>query len=148
LGTRVALVKLPGEARMRALVTSQVGIVLLAAASQGCSVVGLGVGAAIPRYEDLRPATFEHVSPGDELRVTTEDGRTSEGKFVGASTERAILSTDKGTRTLENAHVAGVERRIGSQAGAGFGLGFVLDVTMIGMGAIALHGQKPQFGTR
>lgn len=87
----------------------------------GCTFIGMGIGAAVPRY-----AATDSPTAGDRVRVHTDDGRVVEGEVA---LDGRVLPSD-GSAPVSPDHVTRLERRE-SNAGAGAAIGAALDVAWI-----------------
>lgn len=127
-----------------------IGVLLCAASSNACTLIGLGTGAAIdaiPGPYDTRPANA-HVSfaPKQRVMVWLANGERVEGRYLGAfgpnprDPETYLIVDAGGTPKVlatSNIRALGVE-----QPGKGwlYGgvIGLAVDVTLVVMATIAL----------
>jgi len=134
-------------------------VVLSAGSTEACSLVGLGVGAATPKYQSLpeRPADtwMEELHSGDIIRVRrhvvqsyeTAGLGTSEwidGRYEGIRDQKLLILVD-GSRELEPAEipltdVTDVKVRRGSHWVTGLLVGAVVDAVVVGFVAATTVG--------
>ncbi len=90
----------------------------------GCTFVGLGVGAATPRY-----VPTETVSAGDDVRVDTGSAEVT-GDVVATNPSGLAIAT--GERVIEVPHktTKAIKRRSGTNWFTGLAIGFAIDVTV------------------
>lgn len=99
--------------------------------SSGCTLIGAGIGAAVPNYEPVLP---ESAHEGARVVVTTADNKELEGTFVTGDREVATLID--GHRRFTTS-VARMRERRGSYWALGAGIGASLDVVVAILGVVA-----------
>ena len=96
----------------------------------GCMVVGLGVGAGMPRYSAADPRSLDMIAPGAEVRV--EVGmRAFEGEYAGL--ELGTLNLRKPGGAIQALRFEGIQAigvKDGNYAGEGFLVGLAVDVAV------------------
>lgn len=142
------------------------GLTVLLMLAQSCTLVGLGVGSAIRRYEPVR---WGGVRRGDDLRVTLR-GPTPKarervhGEVVGTDplvlrtritatarrdqTLRARSIPTADDRILEWNEIARIERDQGSYWTMGLGIGLVVDLVGIAVFAFRKAADDPNAASR
>lgn len=130
--------------RARALLLS--ALALTTPATGGCTLIGLGLGSATPKYETVSPP-YASLEPGAEVRVEpkTAEGRERAGNrehlygtYAGARDGVFEIDTKTGTWSFRQGDVAAVSKREGSYWLAGLLVGAGIDVTLIIASAIAI----------
>jgi hypothetical protein len=114
-------------------------LVVVSFVASGCTLLGAGIGAAIPRYENVDGA-----NAGARLRVEADNGQDFEGTVTSTRGESLVLATPEGSYELPLDHL---RRRAGTYASTGAAIGGVIDavcviasVITIGVALGANHG--------
>lgn len=108
-------------------------VVVAMPALSGCTLVGLGIGASTPSYEQV-PPPYASIEPGRDVRLTTTPVRSEEpwppphvyGRFRSAD-EGAVVLED---RTIPRRDVERVDVRTGTYWKTGLLVGACFDVTL------------------
>ncbi len=90
----------------------------------GCTFIGLGVGAATPRY-----VPTETVSVGDDVRVDTGSTEVS-GDVIGTSPSSVGIASGGRVIDVPRKTIKTIERRSGTNWLMGLGIGFAIDATL------------------
>ena len=113
----------------------------LAGASMGCTLAGLGIGSAVPRWQETTPAD---VRPGEDVRVASGSvpcDQVPENTSCGTQWTRGrlldtrerdrelVLDTEDGARTFAGPRAIEVTR--GSQWARGLLVGAALDLFVV-----------------
>ncbi len=98
-------------------------LVVVSFVASGCTVLGAGIGSAIPRYESVDGANV-----GARLRVEADNGQEFEGTVTSTRGHSLVLATPEGSYELPFEHL---RRRIGSYADKGAEIGGVIDAVCI-----------------
>jgi len=97
----------------------------------GCSLFGMAIGAAVPRYSsEFVPAV------GNDVHVETENGDAFSGKLVVSDPSHVVVFSDGVRRDVERWQIDTVAKRVGSEWKTGLHVGLALDVVCI-VGALA-----------
>ncbi len=96
----------------------------------GCSLIGAGIGSAIPRYE-----SFDGASVGSRVRLETPEGASIEGTVTNASSDSVVVAAPERTYELP---LDRVRRRSGSHAGTGALIGGLIDLACVVAGTIVI----------
>ena len=103
---------------------------------QDCSLIGLGIGSASPKYERVE-TPYESLAEGSEVRVVrvVREDRAREtspvdGVYRGAHAGYLFVDTEWGGRALDERQVVEVDRRTGSHWAEGLVAGIALDVVI------------------
>lgn len=135
---------------------SFLALVALLATSSGCSAIGLGIGAAIPRFDttdhqmevrvtDDQPSPLPAVGDDTRVWVTWRQDLWAKGLYQGVRDGEVIVSNDKGEHAIplgaisemRVVHRARVRR--GSYWVTGLAMGAVIDTIVI----VALYQSSP-----
>lgn len=95
-------------------------LVMLLDTASGCTLVGLGIGAAVPRYEPGSPAE------GDRIRVGEVEGR-----YEGVRGDDLVVTTDGGPRRIAKREAGAVEVAKGSSWKTGLVVGGFIDAVLL-----------------
>ena len=126
---------------------------LLAAsfALEGCSLIGLGIGAATPRYQELprrAAANADELPKGEVVEITAVTGLGQEqidGSVEGVRDGKLLVDSGYGTRTIPLDHVMTVRVREGSYWAAGLAAGAVIDAVVLPCVVVGLSRLGPTF---
>jgi hypothetical protein len=103
------------------------------AASQGCTVLGLGIGSSMPRYADVPSSATDGIPVGSVVQVSRGEAgeATATGVFLRRDSE-AVYIQDGGmpARRIPRSSILGVTRQ-GNYALEGLLVGAVLDAAFI-----------------
>jgi hypothetical protein len=131
-------------------------LVALVATSSGCSAIGLGIGAAIPRFDvtdheiemrvtDGQPSPLPAVGDDTRVWVTWREDVWAKGLYQGVRDGEVIVSNDKGEYAIalgaisEMRVVRRVRVRRGSYWLTGLAMGAVIDALVL----VALYQSSP-----
>jgi len=122
---------------------SVLAVIALCLGCTGCTIIGMGIGSAIPVYERASPPWRVEDSPaGTQVRIRMEDGRMLEGTVESQPDPFVVHDSRTGrSTTIDAASLWGAERKVGSEWAAGAFLGGVVDVTVIIVGGAILASQ-------
>jgi hypothetical protein len=119
----------------------------------GCTFIGMGVGAgvgaAMPRYEEV-DRTAVHPEPGDEVTALMNDGMAVEARvlasdaFVGGDhIEIEVTTSPSEILTIPAAHTRALHHKVGSHWARGMLvgtlIGLALDVAFWTAAALGSH---------
>ncbi|MGC4093197.1 MAG: hypothetical protein QM756_35980 [Polyangiaceae bacterium] len=132
-----------------------VALLGLALSTNGCTLLGAGVGAAVDGavpgpYDTRRPSAHLSFKPKDRIMVWRENGERIEGRYLGAlgpnpRDPETYLIVDTGSRAVtlpvSDVHALGVEV---SGKGWVYGglIGLAMDAAFVVAVAIAMHDMK------
>jgi hypothetical protein len=88
----------------------------------GCTLIGMGIGAAVPRYTPT-----EDPRPGDTVRATTVDGQVAVGEVESADARVLVLRGDARSRRVWSRESLSLLEERSSYLGLGAGVGFLID---------------------
>jgi len=112
-----------------------VASVLLTACSlgcTGCSLIGLGIGSAVPRYEPTPASSVDELPVGTQLQIKMEDGSRFTGTVQSQSDPFVVRDLDTGkTRRVDPAEVWVAEKKVGSQWDKGLFIGGAIDIVVV-----------------
>jgi hypothetical protein len=107
--------------------------IVASTASQGCTVLGLGIGSSMPRYAELPRSSADEIPVGSVVQISrSEAGEApATGAFVRQDSE-AIYVQDGGmpAQRIPRSSILGVTRK-GNYALEGLLVGAVLDAAFI-----------------
>ena len=109
------------------LVAIAIAAVLL---TQGCTLIGLGIGATTPKYERVEPP-YDSLAVGTDVRVLRADRDPDDavtGEYRGPHGRYLFIDTEWGGRAVDERNIAEVQRRSGSYWAEGLAVGVALDV--------------------
>ena len=115
----------------------RIGVLLLVLWAQGCTVIGLGIGAAVPDYERVPPSRVQGLQPGTELRLTRRGPRerspTTSGTLESVDPQAIVLENHDHRRAgkMPLHDVGRVQRRADSYALEGMLIGLILDLVVV-----------------
>jgi hypothetical protein len=135
---------------MEALPTSQTllvaGLVALLATSSGCSAIGLGIGAATTRPEQVivtptgplpEDVRYEKVRVG--YRADDRKDEWIEGRYQGVRDGTLISSNDTGEHAIPLTSVREVRVKGGSYWATGLIVGAVIDVALVVITVVSVN---------
>lgn len=104
-------------------------LVVLAETFRGCTFVGLGVGAAIPRSRDV--PKDEWASLGYRSHVELEvEGQVYGGRFRQIWEGRVFVETSQGVQSFSLERIDEVETRTGTYWATGLVIGLLVDALL------------------
>lgn len=115
-----------------------VGSIVAGLLSSGCTLVGLGLGAATPAYE--MPVTLSELEArsatgaSTEVRVSVRGGgalSASQGIYAGQVGDLVSVTSARGTTFLRIDDVERIEERTGSRWATGLAIGGAIDLALI-----------------
>jgi hypothetical protein len=113
----------------------------------GCTAIGAGIGAAVPRYERVEPPYDASLKEGASLHLTPKpaaaDAEPIAGDYVGADDGELTLKTANDDRTIPAADIGEVKKRSGSQWFIGFWIGLLVDLTVATLVVVQVTKEKP-----
>jgi hypothetical protein len=121
--------------------SASLGIIALALAASGCSLIGLSIGAATPAYD--KPTTLSHLEnnrsaeppePGPDLRVVARDHAedvTVDGAYASQTVDTLRLKTKRGYAIVRNDAIRGIDERSGSRWATGLLIGGAIDLALV-----------------
>jgi len=117
----------------------------------GCTLVGMGIGATVPRYEPMStPSSVEDCPAGTKVSMKMVDGTSIDGTVVSQPYPLVVRDYDTGkSTTVDTPNVQVAERKVGTWWGTGALVGATVDVAVILIGAMALSTRGtwgPSFG--
>ena len=132
-------------------------LVAAASCSTGCSLIGLGVGAAVPRWEhDVSPEKIASYQDGTEpvrldVKVAPEVAQTysvptaTRAWYSGNKGLVVTVATPNGERAIPFRELEHVDVKVGSWWAQGLEAGLVFDLValFVGIGVAALWNASP-----
>jgi hypothetical protein len=121
---------------LRQLICGALAVTVL----QGCSAIGLGIGAATPRVTDTPTAS---VQPGEWVAIyrrdeaETVDG-AEHGRLVAKNDVFVEIESDDGTSRIPTSQIDHVRAKRGNHWLTGMLIGIALDVAVIGAVAASM----------
>lgn len=111
-------------------------VCLLGLCSTGCSLIGLGIGAAVPRWKRDVGTSYVETYPESRVAVyTAEDLPPVVGWYERTikvdSGSYLVLETDDGRRTIPYVKAQRVDLRSGSHWDEGLAIGLVPDIAAL-----------------
>jgi hypothetical protein len=138
--------------RAAAEVATRLAVVLAASfVLEGCLLIGLGIGAAVPRYQEkwyTAAANPEELPKGRGVEVTAITGLGQEqidGSLEGVKDGKLVVDSGYGTRTIPLDHVMTIRLRDGSYWATGLIMGAVVDAVVVVLAVSALSSLGPTF---
>jgi hypothetical protein len=120
-------------------------ILVLAMVSQGCSIIGLGMGLQTPETETVESRGIAVVEPGTEMEIVVETGQdktaTLHGRFAGMAGDLIVLEVPEGRFTVNRRWIRRVTINSGTQWAKGLLVGSILDSGVLLVGFLLVGGR-------
>jgi len=138
----------------RAAADSATRLAVVLAASfvlEGCSLIGMGIGAAVPRYQDMpyrATTTPDELPMGRDVEVTAVTGLGQEqidGAIDSVHDGKLVVDSGYGPRTISLDHVRTIRLRDGSYWATGLVMGAVVDAVVLACIVTGLSSLGPTF---
>ncbi len=110
-------------------------------AVSGCTLIGMGIGAAVPKYTPVHSA-----SAGTSVRVTTDDGASVEGTIEKTEADAILVHGEGQTFRLPLDRIRDLEKRT-SHLGTGAAVGGVIDGVCVVAALVALFFAAESFSS-